>query len=252
MKKALLTVSAFLLVLSMVISCSKSNPSGPQPTATNTPTATATQTGLFVEKAEIKQDQSSHGVGTAAAEVILRYGNASGAYVQGATITIGAATLSETSSGHYTATLSNIADGTTCNLSINSLAGNVNASVTSPYDGYVYTPSSSGGNQSAAAQLLICTDFCATTCPMPQSVIIYLWRSSDNVVYVNQTVTPPTGGNNYDTACWNVNANVLPTMGQIYIRFYSLNQSSISGTNGGSAMYRFLNSENTRYVNMTP
>lgn len=252
MKKALLMIFSFLFVLSIAISCSKSNPTSPQPTATNTPTATATQTGLFVEKAEIKQSQSSHGVGTAAAEVILRYGNASGAYVQGATVTIGAATLSESSAGHYTATLNNIADTTVCNLSISSLAGNVNASVTAPYDAYVYTPSSSGGNQSAAAQMLICTDFCATTCTMPQSVILYLWRSSDSTVYVNQTVTPPPSGNNYDTACWNVNANVLPTMGQIYVRFYSMNQSAISGSNGGSAMYRFLNSENTQYVNMTP
>jgi hypothetical protein len=87
---------------------------------------------------------------------------------------------------------------------------------------------------------------------MPQAVELLAWRSSDGHIYVDQTFTPPTGGNNYDTECWNINANVLPNMGQVYVRCYSLNQQTIAGTNGGSAMFRFLNSEDTQYVNMTP
>jgi len=262
MKKAFLTIFSFLFVLSIAISCSKSNPTSPQPTATNTvptststvtlthtftATATATQTGLFVERADIIQSQSSHGVGGSTAYFTLRYGNASGAYVQGATITIGTGTLTESTPGNYTLGFTNTADLANISVSISSLAGNASSSLTVPYDAYIFTTSSSGGNQSAASAMSVSWDYCATTCPLPQKVRLLIWRSSDSAVYWDQTYTPVNNGEGIS-----VPAYTLPNMGQIYMRAYSFNQAAIVGANGGSATFRFLNSENERYVNMTP
>ena len=278
MKKVIGFFVLVMLGIYLISGCAKNNPTSPAtstpnltatsqvqqtqtasiwthtntPTQTFTPTYTATQTGLFVEQAVIVQAQTSHGVGSAVASFVLRYGNASGAYVQGATITMGGATLTESTPGHYGTTAANVADASTINLSISSLAGNASSSLIVPYDGAITTPASSGGNQSAATQMLVCQQFCLTTCPMPQIVRLYVWRGSDQTVYVNQLFTPPTAGNNYNSQCWNINANVLPNMGQIYVRAYAINQAAIIGANGGSVTFQFENSENTYYVNMQP
>jgi hypothetical protein len=124
MKKIAFLVFAFAFVI--IFGCQKSTntvPSSPE-NPTNTPIPTATATGLFVERADIMQEQSSQGNGNAYATVILRYGNSTGAFVSGATITIGSYTLVENPTGTYKVTMSNIGDGVQLNLSISSLAGN--------------------------------------------------------------------------------------------------------------------------------
>jgi hypothetical protein len=258
MKKILGSMFLFLILISCILSCTKStSPTNPV-TATPTnmhviysPVSTATQTGLFVEQADIVQTETSHGVGTADVTVKLRYGNITGQTVSGATLIINYATLLEGPAGSYNGTLPNIGDGLTCNLAINSTAGNASSSVTAPNDGAIVTPSTDGTTQSAAAAMVICQQFCIASCTMPQAVQVEVWRQNDNTTYLNQIFTP-TAGNNTDAQCLTVNANVLPAAGQINIRSYAINQQPIIGTNTGSALFRFLNSENTYYVNMIP
>jgi hypothetical protein len=257
-KKILGSMFLFLILISCILSCTKGTTPTHPVTATPTnmhviysPVATATQTGLFVEQADIVQTETSHGAGTASVTVKLRYGNVLGQTVSGATVTINSATLLETPAGTYKVTLSNIADGSTCNLAINSAAGNIISSVVAPNDSAITTTSTDGTSQSATAQMTFCQQFCTAACPIPQAVQVEVWRQTDNTTYLDETVTP-TAGNNSNDQCWTINANVLPTTGQIYIRAYAINQQLITGANTGSALFRFLNSENMHYVNMVP
>jgi hypothetical protein len=246
-KTVLFYVSFFILFIVLISGCTKNNPSSPSPKPTSIPTATATETGLFVEQADMIQPQNSHGVGNATAYIVLRYGNSTGAYVQGATITIGAGTLTESSAGHYTQTYANIADGASLSLSISSLAGNATSSVITPYDAEITNPSIDGNNQSAASTLEIDWRYYVVSGVIPQKVRICLWRSSDNLTVFDQTYST-IANDEYIT----LPVNTLPNMGQVYIRAYSINQSAIIGANGGSSTFRTLNSENTHYVNMVP
>jgi hypothetical protein len=205
MKKILVVLVSFLLIFLIVVSCSKTNPTTPQPTAT----ATATQTGLFVERADLVQAQSSHGVGGVTAYFTLRYGNSGGSYVQGATIAIGTGTLVENTPGKYSLAFSNTADLTNVSVTISSLAGNANSSVVAPYDAYIFTPSSDGGNQSAAATMAVSWDYCATSCPLPQKVRLLLWRSSDSLIVKDTEYTPASNGEGVT-----LSIGTLPTMGK--------------------------------------
>jgi len=246
MKKAFLTIFSFLFVLSIAISCSKSNPTSPAPTATNTPVPTATQTGLFVEKAVIVQEQSSHGVGNANATIILRYGNSLGAYVQGATVSIGGVVLTNSSAGTYTAAISNIAAGTTLNLSISSLAGNATSSIEAPWDCEVTAPTD-GTYQSAGSHLDVDWRPYIVSGTLPQKRRMKLWRLSDLQIYTNSIAAVL-----YTSTTTTIPANTLPNCGIIYIRVYGINEAAIVGANGGSVTFSMENSENTRYINMTP
>jgi len=240
----------FIVLMIFAAGCSKANPTSPAPqaTATQIPTATATQTGLFVEDASIIQTQSSQGVGNAYATVILRYGNSTGAYVSGATVTIGSYTFTESPAGVYKATIANIADGQAISLSINSLAGNATSSINAPWSAEITNPSTDGTNQSAAATRRIDWRYWIITAgTYPQKVQILVWRSSDNTIYYNSEYTPSANGE-YIT----LPANTLPTMGQVYFRAFGINRGTIVGSNGGSAMFAMYNSENTHYVNMVP
>jgi hypothetical protein len=248
MKKLSVILTAVFVAFVYVCGCAKSSqnsPSSPSTAPTSIPTATATVSGLYVEQADITQAQSSHGVGTGTANFVLRYGNAAGAFVRNATITIGTGTLVESLPGHYSKIFNNTADGASINVSISSLAGNASSLVVAPYDGEITTPSADGNNQSAASTMEIDWRYYIISGTIPQKVQILLWRSSDNLIVFNQTYTPIANGE-YIT----IPANMLPSMGQVYIRAYSINQAAIVGANGGSAMFRMFNSENTHYVNM--
>lgn len=251
MKKTFLISLSFVLAIFFVISCSKTNPTSPEPEATNSPTATATatatQTGLFVERADIIQAQTSHGVGNANATIILRYGNAGGAYVQGATVSIGGAVLANSSAGTYTVSLSNIADGAALNLSISSLAGNATSSANAPWDAQIITPSSDGGYQSASSIMNVSWQYYVVSGTIPQKVSLLMYRYSDNQIYLDSIFTAQ-----YQAEQVNLNAYTLPDTGIIYMRAFGLNEAAIVGANGGSTTFKMLNSENTRYVNMTP
>ena len=259
MKKTLMLILSFFLVLIAIASCANSNPTTatpatatPQPThtgtftVTNTPTATATQTGLFVEKADIIQAQTSHGIGTAAGTVMLRYGNSTGVYVHGATVSINSTVLTETTVGKYTVTLSNVADDTVLDLSISSLAGNATASINAPYDCEITSPAD-GIYQSAAATLAVNWRPYIVSGILPQKRRLTAWRLSDSQFFHNSTAAVL-----YAATTTTIPANVLPDSGIIYIRAFGINEGAIVGANGGSVTFSMENSENTRYVNMLP
>jgi len=249
MKRIVFFVLALVFVI--IFGCQKSTntvPSSPEnPAPTNTPTPTATAIGLFVEKADIWQEQSSQGNGNAYAMIILRYGNSTGAFVSGATITIGSYTLVENPTGTYKVTMSNIGDGVQLNLSISSLAGNATSSINSPWSAEITKPSTDGTVQSSASAMEVDWRYwIINTGTLPQKVRILAWRSQDLQIYFDQTYTPIT--NNENTI---IPAYTLPNMGNIYFRAYGINKGTIIGANGGSAMFTMYNSENAHYVSMT-
>ena len=237
-KTCILLFIAIILIQITTSSCSNSSPSGPEPT----PTAT----GLFVERADIIQEQTSHGVGTADGTVILRYGNSTGDYVAGATVTMGGVTLTELLPGVYTNTFANIGDGVSITLSISSLAGNATSNINSPWDCEITAPAD-GIYQSAASSLGIDWRPYIISGTLPQTRRIKIWRLSDSQVFYNTIATVL-----YAATTTTISGGTLPNSGIMYIRVYGINEAAIIGANGGSATFSMENSENTRYISMTP
>ncbi len=82
---------------------------------------------------------------------------------------------------------------------------------------------------------------------IPQKVRLLMWRLSDSQIYKDTTYIAQ-----YQAEQVTIPAYTLPNTGIIYIRAYGLNEQAIVGANGGSATFKMYNSENTRYINMTP